>query len=108
MAVIDFEDTKGNFALKFSQFVMSLCRTGFTAKGMSCDVQAVKPWHSFWQKLLPLRSFLIPADNVLRSTVAGVSRTAGNIGENRNDSGVSSLLPRRLPLNLPILYARRL
>ena len=33
MAVIDFEDIKGNFALKFSQLVLSLCRTGFTAKG---------------------------------------------------------------------------
>ena len=33
MAVIDFEGIKGNFALKFSQLVLSLCRTGFTAKG---------------------------------------------------------------------------
>ena len=82
-------------------------------KERSCAIQAVKPWPSFWQKLLPLRSFLIPADNVLWSTVAGVSRTIGNIGENRDDSGgatpfPSSLLPRRLPLNLPILYVGRL
>ena len=30
-AVIDFEDTKGNFSVV--NLVMSLCRTGFTAKG---------------------------------------------------------------------------
>ena len=82
-------------------------------KEHTCAVQAVKPWPPFWQKLFPLRSSLIPADNELWSTVADASRTVGNIGENRDDGGDATLFPSsllipRLPPNLPILYVGRL
>ena len=73
---------------------MSLCRTGFTAKGAylcrpGCETLALFQT----KKLFPLRSSLIPADNELWSTVADASRTVGNIGENRDD-GVDATLKR--------------